>query len=99
MNALPSRASSHAVQPWLVQRLLTALVAALAGWPLAQAADVTFLSLTDEVNYRSEGMYSLISQLAILDTLFMMTVLRVSSRTGNVMTKVHDVIEQTRHDS
>ncbi|XKL58860.1 SIS domain-containing protein [Levilactobacillus brevis] len=74
-------------------------ITSYSGSPLAQAADVTFLSLTDEVNYRSEGMYSLISQLAILDTLFMMTVLRVSSRTGNVMTKVHDVIEQTRHDS
>ncbi|ARQ92264.1 RpiR family transcriptional regulator [Levilactobacillus brevis] len=74
-------------------------ITSYSGSPLAQAANVTFLSLTDEVNYRSEGMYSLISQLAILDTLFMMTVLRVSSRTGNVMTKVHDVIEQTRHDS
>jgi len=60
---------------------------------------VTFLSLTDEVKYRSEGMYSLISQLTILDSLFMMTILRISSRTDKVMTRVRNVIEQTRHES
>ncbi|WP_225428423.1 MurR/RpiR family transcriptional regulator [Levilactobacillus yonginensis] len=74
-------------------------ITSYSGSPLAQRADVAFLSLTDEVNYRSEGMYSLISQLAILDSLFMMTVLRISSRTDHILTKVRDVIEQTRHES
>jgi len=40
----------------------------------------------------------LLSQLAILDSLFMMTVLRISSRTDQTLTKVRDVIEQTRHE-
>ncbi len=74
-------------------------ITSYSGSPLAQTADVSFLSLTDEVNYRSEGMYSLISQLAILDSLFMMTVLRISSRTDQTLSKVRDVIEQTRHES
>ncbi|MFC6274237.1 MurR/RpiR family transcriptional regulator [Levilactobacillus tangyuanensis] len=74
-------------------------ITSYSGSPLAQAADVTFLSLTDEVKYRAEGMYSLLSQLTILDSLFMMTVLRISSRTERVLTRVRDVIEQTRHES
>lgn len=38
-SARPRRAGSHVVRPWLFQRLLAALVAALVGWPLAQATD------------------------------------------------------------
>ncbi len=75
------------------------VITSYSGSELAQAAAVTFLSLTDEVKYRSEGMYSLISQMTILDSLFMMTVLRSSSRTKPVLTRVRDVIEQTRYDS
>ena len=75
------------------------VITSYSGSELAQAAAVTFLSLTDEVKYRSEGMYSLISQLTILDSLFMMTVLRISSRTQPVLTRVRDVIEHTRDES
>lgn len=73
-------------------------ITSYSGSPLAKAATVTLLSLTDEIKYRSEGMYSLISQLAILDSLFMMTVLRSSSRTQPVLMHVRDVIERTREE-
>lgn len=73
-------------------------ITSYSGSPLARAATVTLLSLTDEIKYRSEGMYSLISQIAILDSLFMMTVLRSSSRTQPVLMHVRDVIERTREE-
>ncbi|HIW72597.1 MAG TPA: MurR/RpiR family transcriptional regulator [Candidatus Levilactobacillus faecigallinarum] len=73
-------------------------ITSYSGSPLSRAATITLLSLTDEIKYRSEGMYSLISQIAILDSLFMMTVLRSSSRTQPILTHVRDVIERTREE-
>ncbi|MFC6260722.1 MurR/RpiR family transcriptional regulator [Levilactobacillus fujinensis] len=94
-----NRETLHIVKELQHSGVTIIAITSYSGSPLAQAADVTFLSLTDEVKYRSEGMYSLISQLTILDSLFMMTILRISSRTDKVMTRVRDVIEQTRHES
>ncbi|KRM60213.1 MurR/RpiR family transcriptional regulator [Secundilactobacillus malefermentans] len=72
-------------------------ITSFANSTLANEADVTLLSLAEEVNYRSEGMYSLIAQMTIMDTLFMMSAVRISHDMEGVMKSVHDVIEKTRH--
>lgn len=88
----------HIVRELVANHVPIIGITSYSGSPLSRAATVTFLSLTDEIKYRSEGMYSLISQLGILDSLFMMTVLRSSSRTQPILMHVRDVIERTREE-
>lgn len=72
-------------------------ITSFANSTLAKKANVTILSLAEEVNYRSEGMYSLVAQMTIMDTLFMMSAVRISDDMEETMQAVHDVIEKTRH--
>lgn len=64
--------------------------------PLALHSDITFISSSDESNYRSEGMYSLLAQLAIVDTLFMMATVRMGPATEDAIRNVQNIIESTR---
>ncbi|MGF7437295.1 MurR/RpiR family transcriptional regulator [Lentilactobacillus senioris] len=64
--------------------------------PLAEKSDITFISSSDESNYRSEGMYSLIAQTTIVDTLFMMTSVRMGPDTEQSIQNVHRIIGETR---
>ncbi len=64
--------------------------------PLASHSDITFISSSDESNYRSEGMYSLLAQLAIVDTLFMMATVRMGPATEDTIRSVQNIIESTR---
>lgn len=63
---------------------------------LAQTADVTIISVAEEVNIRTESMSSLMAQLAIMDSLFMMTVVKNKGKTGEIIQGVRKVIDQTR---
>ncbi|WP_283679114.1 MurR/RpiR family transcriptional regulator [Lentilactobacillus sp. Marseille-Q4993] len=65
--------------------------------PLATHSDVTFISSSDEANYRSEGMYSLIAQMTIIDTLFMMATVRMGPSTEKAIQSVQDIIQSTRN--
>ncbi|WP_268912686.1 MurR/RpiR family transcriptional regulator [Lentilactobacillus sp. SPB1-3] len=65
--------------------------------PLALHSDITFISSSDEANYRSEGMYSLIAQMTIIDTLFMMSTVRMGPDTEEAILKVQGIIESTRN--
>ena len=64
--------------------------------PLANHSDITFVSSSDESNYRSEGMYSLIAQMTIIDTLFMMATVRMGPATEDTIQNVQNIIESTR---
>lgn len=59
-------------------------------------SDITFISSSDESNYRSEGMYSLLAQLTIIDTLFMMATVRMGPATEDTIRSVQNIIESTR---
>nr|WP_230402954.1 hypothetical protein [Lentilactobacillus kosonis] len=65
--------------------------------PLAMHSDITFISSSDEANYRSEGMYSLIAQMTIIDTLFMMSTVRMGPDTEETILNVQGIIESTRN--
>lgn len=64
--------------------------------PLAKLANMVFLSLAEEVNFRSESMSSLIAQLTIIDTLFTLVGSHLSQDTQSVVDTMRDVIEETR---
>ena len=64
--------------------------------PLANHSDITFISSSDESNYRSEGMYSLLAQMTIVDTLFMMAAVRMGPATEDTIRNVQNIIESTR---
>lgn len=64
--------------------------------PLASHSDITFISSSDESNYRSEGMYSLLAQMTIIDTLFMMATVRMGPATEDTIHNVQNIIESTR---
>lgn len=65
--------------------------------PLAKLSDIIFISSSEESDYRSEGMYSLLAQIAIVDTLFMMVAVRMGPSSERNILDVQDVIESTRH--
>lgn len=65
---------------------------------LAQRADVVLLSLADQVNKRSDGMYTLIAQLALIDSLFTMVAIKLSNKTEAVMSRVRRAIDETRNE-
>ncbi|WP_172187335.1 MurR/RpiR family transcriptional regulator [Lentilactobacillus kribbianus] len=64
--------------------------------PLAEDSSITFISSSDESNYRSEGMYSLIAQITIIDSLFMMASVRMGPATEQAIEDVHRIIDDTR---
>lgn len=63
---------------------------------LAKVSDAYFVSSSDGANYRSEGMYSLISQMLIIDTLFMMTAVNLGSDSDKLLKQINSAINSTR---
>ncbi|BDZ30455.1 RpiR family transcriptional regulator [Lactiplantibacillus brownii] len=64
--------------------------------PLAQASTVAFISVAEEVNYRSEGLTSLIAQMSIIDSLFLMTAVHGNDKMAASLSRVRRAISQTR---
>ncbi|WP_137597297.1 MurR/RpiR family transcriptional regulator [Paucilactobacillus kaifaensis] len=63
---------------------------------LAQNADVALISVAEEVNFRSESMSSLMAQLTIMDSLFMMTAIHHTEQTECIISDVRAVMNKTR---
>lgn len=63
---------------------------------LAQRADMVLLSLADQMSTTSDGMYTLIAQLALIDSLFTIVAVRLSNQTQDVMNRVREAIGRTR---
>lgn len=64
--------------------------------PLAKASTVAFISVAEEINYRSEGLTSLIAQMSIIDSLFMMTAVHGNVKMAASLGRVRDAISETR---
>ncbi|GAP04153.1 MurR/RpiR family transcriptional regulator [Fructobacillus tropaeoli] len=71
-------------------------ITSFADSPLAKMADLVFLSLAEEINFRSESMSSLVAQLTIIDTLFTLAGSKLPTQTQHVVDTMRDVIESTR---
>ncbi|GAX08766.1 RpiR family transcriptional regulator [Secundilactobacillus silagincola] len=63
---------------------------------LAQRADMVMLSLADQMSTTSDSMYTLIAQLAMIDSLFTIVAVKLSNKTEAVMSRVKEAINQTR---
>lgn len=63
---------------------------------LAQRAGIVLLSLADQVNKSSDGMYTLIAQMALIDSLFTIVAIKLSNKTEAVMDRVREAINRTR---
>ncbi|MFB9769794.1 MurR/RpiR family transcriptional regulator [Lactiplantibacillus modestisalitolerans] len=66
--------------------------------PLAKGSTVAFISVAEEVNYRSEGLTSLIAQMSIIDSLFLMTAVHGNIEMAASLERVRDAISTTRTD-
>ena len=63
---------------------------------LAKIGDVTFYSVSDDSKYRSQAVASLISQMSIIDCLYMSIMRDETINTSPNLTKINAVIKQTR---
>ncbi|WP_438502523.1 MurR/RpiR family transcriptional regulator [Lactiplantibacillus mudanjiangensis] len=64
--------------------------------PLAKGSTVAFISVAEEINYRSEGLTSLIAQMSIIDSLFLMTAVHGNLEMSQSLSRVRAAISQTR---
>ncbi|MFC6179740.1 MurR/RpiR family transcriptional regulator [Lactiplantibacillus daowaiensis] len=64
--------------------------------PLAKGSAVAFISVAEEINYRSEGLTSLIAQMSIIDSLFLMTAVHGNLQMAQSLSRVREAISQTR---
>lgn len=74
-------------------------IIAITSYPtseLAQIADVALIAVAEEVNFRSESMSSLMAQLTIMDSLFMMTAIYHTDKTENILRDVRGIMQKTR---
>ncbi|WP_252904568.1 hypothetical protein [Secundilactobacillus silagei] len=60
------------------------------------SADMVLLSLADQMSTTSDSMYTLIAQLAIIDSLFTIVAVKLSNKTEAVMDRVKEAIDRTR---
>ena len=63
---------------------------------IAKLADVVFISLADEIAYRSEALAARISQLSIIDSLFIIVNFKDQKRSKETLRKVREVIKKKK---
>lgn len=73
------------------------VITSFAKSPLAQHSSVTLVSLSDESKYRSEALSSMLAQISIMDTLFLLVSLSLPQKTQVSFRKIRQVISQTRY--
>jgi len=66
-----------------------------AASPLATKSDIVLISLSEETKYRPEAVSSLVSQITLVDSLFMIYALKVD-RDKEILLRVREVIDDTR---
>ncbi|RBP67320.1 RpiR family transcriptional regulator [Alkalibaculum bacchi] len=66
--------------------------------PLTKLSDIVLVSVSDETNYRPEAVSSLVSQITLVDALFMMYAIKIDDN-EEYFTKIRNVINTTRIDN
>lgn len=64
--------------------------------PLAKMADIVLISSSEETAYRSESLSSRLSQLCIIDTLFVITMFHDEEKTNSSLQKIRHAIAYTK---
>ncbi|KAF1301628.1 MurR/RpiR family transcriptional regulator [Enterococcus sp. JM9B] len=71
-------------------------ITSYAGSPVAQASDVALISISEETFYRPEAISSVVSQLSIIDTLFLIYGIKMKSAAKETINEIREVIQDTR---
>ncbi|MDR0299722.1 MAG: MurR/RpiR family transcriptional regulator [Streptococcaceae bacterium] len=73
-------------------------ITSFAGSPFAELVDVALISVAEETSYRPEALSSTVSQISVLDSLFMIYGVHMKSETNEALESIRRVIEKTRVD-
>lgn len=79
-----------------------ARIVAITSYPspaLKKVADVILTSVSEETGYRSESLSSRISQLAIIDSLFIITMFNDENQSNKTLYKIRNIINTTKSDA
>lgn len=68
------------------------IVTSHANSPLAKLGDVVFISISEEIEFRSEALASRIAQLSIIDSLYVIMMFRNRENAQETISKVREVI-------
>jgi len=69
-----------------------------AGSPFAEKVDVALISVAEETAYRPEAVASTVSQISLLDSLFMIYGVQMKNQSNLALNSIRQVIRQTRLD-
>jgi DNA-binding MurR/RpiR family transcriptional regulator len=64
--------------------------------PIAKLADVVFVAIAEETQYRVEALHALIAQMSLMDTLFMLCAVSMDEGSTAVLANIRQAIEKTR---
>lgn len=64
--------------------------------PVAKLADVVFVAIAEETQYRVEALHALIAQMSLMDTLFMLCAVSLDEGSTAVLADIRQAIEKTR---
>ena len=67
-----------------------------ASSPLAKAADVALISISEEISFRPEAVASTVSQISLLDALFMMYGMKMKDVSEGTLSEIRKVISDSR---
>ncbi|NRX27612.1 DNA-binding MurR/RpiR family transcriptional regulator [Clostridium beijerinckii] len=68
-----------------------------ASSPLAKIGDVVFISISEEIEFHSEALSSRISQLSILDSLYVILMFMNKEKSKEALSKVRRTIWDVKH--
>ena len=65
---------------------------------MAKLGDVVFISISEEIEFRSEALASRIAQLSIIDSLYVILMFHNRENAQNTITKVRTVIQSLKEN-
>ncbi|AYG01272.1 MurR/RpiR family transcriptional regulator [Lactococcus allomyrinae] len=71
-------------------------ITSFASSPLAKAADIALISISEEISYRPEAVASTVSQISLLDALFMMYGMKMKDVSESTLSEIRKVIRDSR---
>jgi DNA-binding MurR/RpiR family transcriptional regulator len=71
-------------------------ITSFASSPLTRKADVSLISVSEEIDFRPEAITSLVSQISLVEALFMMYGTQVKNESRKKITEIRRVINATR---
>ena len=91
-----NRDSMHLLEILQSRGVPVIAITSFASSPLAKAADIALISISEEISYRPEAVASTVSQISLLDAIFMMYGMRMKDVSENTLADIRKVIRDSR---